>query len=120
MRASEGPFAPPEPDGADARAREGRRAGRLTLDVPARRGMALLAVSGLASGLAPQEPTGGQPGTATGPRTACYWCGVYLSPGTPVWVYRARTAQRRGQVAHPACHADAMGEPVGTDERGPT
>ncbi len=94
---------PHQPDEATARAN--REHSRAALEPDARRGLAALTVTAMSNGgLPPQEPTGGQLGVARGPRTACYWCGVYLIPGTEVWVYRERAAQRGGCYAHVSCH----------------
>lgn len=96
------------------RAAMGRRVGKEAVPPAERPGLVPLAAAGLSAGLTPQEPTGGQPGSATH-GLHCYWCGKVATEGQPVWSYRSRI------VAHPSCHADAMGEPaVGADERGPT
>lgn len=103
----------PEPTSEDertARLREGIRAGGDAVGRGMRAAMAKLAATGLATGLTPQEPTGGAPDVASRRNDACYWCGVYLGRGTPCWRYEP-DRQRHRPVAHPSCHADAMGEP---------
>ena len=112
MRASGYALAPEEPSQEPAAATEGRGAGRAPLPQAERAGLAALAAAGLSAGSpSPQEPTGGQPGTAPD-ATPCYWCGGRIRPGAPVWRYPATVGrERRAAVAHPACHADATGEP---------